>query len=106
MDAYSYGLYRKIIEYETGKKPVLKEDCVMLGDSCISEYQFSNNYYFTGGDRVIDSADSRYWGFVPEEFIIGVAKRISYSRDRSTGRMRRDRVWRRINKGLDKQNSI
>lgn len=54
-------LYRTIIEYETGGE---------LGD--IDNYTFCNNYYFAVGDNVVNSNDSRYWGFIPEDFIIGI----------------------------------
>ena len=33
---------------------------------------FKNNYYFAFGDNSLDSQDSRYWGFIPEDFIIGI----------------------------------
>jgi signal peptidase I len=62
----------------------------------IGEYIFKENYYYTGGDNVSDSKDSRYWGFMPEEFIIGVATRISYFRDRHTDKFRWDRLWKKI----------
>ena len=39
------------------------------------EYTFDNNYYFVIGDNVIDSFDSRYWGFLPEDFVIGIVNR-------------------------------
>lgn len=35
-------------------------------------HQFKHNYYFMAGDNVTDSHDSRYWGLVPEEYVIGV----------------------------------
>lgn len=54
-------LYRHVIEYETGNT---------LGD--INTYTFCDNYYFSVGDNVMNSNDSRYWGFIPEDFIIGI----------------------------------
>ena len=35
-------------------------------------HQFRHDYYFMAGDNVVNSADSRYWGLVPEEYVIGV----------------------------------
>lgn len=55
-------LYRQVIEYETG---------VTLEDS-VEEYTFHNDYYFAVGDNAMSSFDSRYWGFIPEDFIIGI----------------------------------
>lgn len=47
-------------------------------------------------DNSPDSSDSRYWGFVPGRFIVGVATRIIYCRDRQTERFRWDRLLKRI----------
>ena len=65
------GLYQDIIEYETNKKIKIQEDFVFLDKSQIKEYRFVNNYYFVMGDNIFDSYDSRYWGVLPENHIIG-----------------------------------
>ena len=62
----------------------------------LSMHEFRHNFYFMAGDNVCDSNDSRYWGLVPEEYIIGVATRVIYGRDLQTGRLRRHRIWRRV----------
>ena len=41
--------------------------------SNMSEYRLKQNYYWAMGDNRDDSLDSRYWGFVPENFILGEA---------------------------------
>ena len=41
----------------------------------IDSYTFSKNYYFMAGDNVLNSHDSRYFGLVPEEYIVGVVIR-------------------------------
>lgn len=46
---------------------------IFLGKEPVKEYIFKKNYYFAAGDNVMNSGDSRYWGLVPEEFIVGVA---------------------------------
>jgi type IV secretory pathway protease TraF len=69
--------------------------------SCSScRLKMMSDYYFVRGDNVMNSGDSRYWGFVPEEFIVGVARRIAYSRDRHTDEFRWNRLWRRIHGDL------
>ena len=62
LDDFTRELYRKVIEYETGEP--LEES--------LMEYTFRGNYYFAVGDNAMSSFDSRYWGFIPEDFIIGI----------------------------------
>ena len=62
LDDFLRELYRQVIEYETGKDL----------DEALTEYSFREDYYFAVGDNAMDSYDSRYWGFIPEKFIIGI----------------------------------
>ena len=55
-------------------------------------FTFRQDYYLALGDHRDDSADSRSWGFVPEDHLIGKAKLIYFSWDPQTGRPRWDRV--------------
>ncbi len=70
--ADNHRTWRRPILYETGK--CLRE-CggqVFLGQTPLHEYSFKGNWYFLGGDNVLNSHDSRYFGLVPEEYIVGV----------------------------------
>ena len=98
LDTVLYDIYKAAIEYETGKELSLVNGGFLLAGESVDEYVFRCNWYFVGGDNVLNSADSRYQGFLPEEFIIGVARRIAYSRDRASGKFRRDRLWKRIDR--------
>lgn len=69
VDESNLCIYRNIIQYEQKSE-------ISFADF---EYIFQNNYYFACGDNVEHSIDSRSWGFIPEEFIIGVATTITYS---------------------------
>ena len=57
---------------------------------------FKENYYFMGGDNMENSKDSRYWGLLPEPYIVGVATRIWKSVDKYTDEVRWDRVIKNI----------
>ncbi len=71
MDRTTYILYRQLIAWEQKKKIALKDGQVLLGDSTIDQYSFKKNYYFVSGDNMANSQDSRYWGMLPEEYIVG-----------------------------------
>ena len=96
MDSTAVKLYRNLIEWEQKEKLTFQGKEIFLGDSLIHEYRFRENYYFMGGDYMENSKDSRYWGLLPEPYIVGVATRIWKSVDRSTGKIRWDRVMKKI----------
>lgn len=96
MDHSTYPLYRQLISWEQKMKVRLEEDQVFLNDSLICFYRFRNNYYFVSGDNMVNSKDSRYWGVLPEEYIVGRAIYIWYSQDRYTGRVRQERIMKKI----------
>ncbi len=96
MDSTAVKLYRKLVEWEQKKPLSWRADKVYLGDSLIREYRFRENYYFMGGDNMEHSEDSRYWGLLPEPYIVGIATRIWKSVDQSTGKIRWDRVMKKI----------
>lgn len=96
IDSANYQLYKKIITYEADKPIENRNSVIMLGDSVIHNYTFNLNYYFMAGDYIFNSLDSRYWGLLPEDHIIGKAALIWKSKNVDTGEIRWDRVLRRI----------
>ena len=89
LDSVSIRLYQKMMEYENRTKG--KVQTVNT-----NSYTFRTNWYFMAGDRMWNSQDSRYIGLIPEEFIVGKATRILYSKDRETGEFYWDRFLKRI----------
>ena len=96
MDSTTVTLYHKLIRWEQKKEVSEEGGKVLLGDSLIHEYTFKENYYFTAGDNGLYSRDSRYWGPVPEPFIVGVATRIWKSVDKHTDEWRSERFLKGI----------
>jgi signal peptidase I, bacterial type len=86
LDEINWSLYVQPIMYETQQKLTLKDGMFYLGGQDISDYVFTHNYYFFCGDNVLNSFDSRYFGFVPETFIIGVSNRVLYNTKHGRGR--------------------
>ncbi|MDR0510960.1 MAG: signal peptidase I [Rikenellaceae bacterium] len=89
-------IYGKYIEYETGARVEIKGDSVCLDGVPACSHTFENSYYFMAGDNFPDSRDSRYFGLIPEEFIVGIAPMIVFSRDKYAKRINRDRIFKPI----------
>lgn len=67
-------LYYRLLEWELGMKIDwdLSTGKVFAEGRPLSRHTWQHNYYFMAGDNVCNSNDSRYWGLVPEEYIIGI----------------------------------
>lgn len=72
-------LYKQIIENYEHNTLRIEADKIFINDQEANRYTFQLNYYFMVGDNRHDSLDSRYWGFVPEDHIVGKAKSVWFS---------------------------
>lgn len=87
-------LYGRYIAWEKQcPAPVWRDGRAWIGDKPLDRYTFEEDYYFTAGDRAENSADSRYWGLLPEPMIVGTAAFIWDSLDHKTGKRRWNRLF-------------
>ena len=95
IDTSNIMIYERIIDvYEENDLKIDKADIYINGQKADS-YTFRMDYYWMMGDSRHNSADSRYWGFVPEDHVVGKPKFIWLSIDKERTGFRKIR-WERM----------
>jgi signal peptidase I len=93
-------LYDRIITvYEGHQLSTSEQGGILIDGQAADTYTFKYDYYFMMGDNRHNSLDSRYWGFVPEDHIVGKALFVWLSMDPNKpfpAKIRWDRLFRRI----------
>ena len=65
------SLYKKIISEYEGNKLEINPSQIKVNDIHVDQYTFKKDYYWMMGDNRHKSEDSRFWGFVPDDHIVG-----------------------------------
>jgi signal peptidase I len=102
LDTITYFIYERAIRvYENNPTLDMKDNKVYLDGKEITSYTFKQNYYFMMGDNRHNSADSRFWGFVPEDHIVGKALFTWMSLDPNETNIFKKIRWNRIFRGIN-----
>jgi signal peptidase I len=75
--------YERIIGVYEGNHLEVKSGVIYINGNPATTYTFLMDYYWMMGDNRHDSADSRYWGFVPEDHIVGAPRFVWLSLDKN-----------------------
>ena len=94
LTAETWPVVRDVIERHEGRTARRFADGrYEINGALTDRYTFEQDYYFVLGDNRDDSSDSRRWGFVPRDHLVGKAVTVYFSWDQRTRRPRLDRLF-------------
>ncbi len=100
LDMLNLPVYQRIIDVYEHNDLKLVDGDIHINGTHSSSYTFKMDYYFVMGDNHHNSADSRYWGFVPEDHLLGKAVAVWFSVEPDQpfiGGLRKERIFKSIN---------
>ena len=100
LNMQNIAVYERPIKTYEGHDLQVKDNKIFIDGKEAKEYTFAMDYYWMMGDNRHNSADSRYWGFVPEDHIVGKPIFIWWSSDPDRGGFKGIR-WNRLYRWVD-----
>lgn len=92
----NYIAYKRAITAYEGNTLQKNAGKYLLNGEVATSYTFKQNYYWLMGDNRHGSADSRYWGYVPEDHVVGTASFVWFSKTAEKGWFDGGVRWSRI----------
>ncbi|TVR82163.1 MAG: signal peptidase I [Saprospirales bacterium] len=94
IDHSNIALFKRIISVYENNDLEIKPDAIYINGKLTTEYTFGQNYYWMVGDNRHNSEDSRVWGYVPEDHVVGKPVFIFFSTKNAS--MREGIRWERV----------
>ncbi len=96
LDTRSLPLYKRLITVYEGNTLKVEGEKIFINDQLATSYTPKFDYYWMMGDNRHNSLDSRFWGFVPEDHIVGKALFIWLSLDNTAESIGSKIRWNRM----------
>ncbi len=101
LTAENWSVYQTVITNYEGQSASLDGERILINGQARDTYTFSQDYYFVMGDNRDNSEDSRFWGFVPMDHVVGRAVAVYFSWNSQgspflIGQIRGNRMFRAI----------
>ena len=100
MSLFNLPIYERAIKNYEGNDLRVENGKIYINGKQTDSYTFQLDYYWMMGDNRDNSLDSRYWGFVPEDHVVGTPMFVIISIDQDNGFLqgfRWDRIFKDAN---------